>query len=259
MRTGTAILAALFAFAPVADAQGVDQIVAKNIAARGGLAALQGIRSLRMTGTVSIGPSTEAALVMEFKRPVMVRQEFTASGGTGVAAFDGTVAWQILPGPGKPVPERMSAEDQKEMEEQADVEGDLVDWRAKGSQMELLGREAVAGVDTWKLRLTLKSGAVRTLWIDAVTFLEIQSESKRKSAGKEIEFVSTTSDYRDVSGLRVPFRMETRPKWAQTGQKIVLRTVDVNVPIEDSRFRMPEVKPEPKSEPKSAPPAAPGS
>ncbi|MFI5181344.1 MAG: hypothetical protein ACHQPI_08150 [Thermoanaerobaculia bacterium] len=258
MKTGIAVLAVMLAGAAVAaedTAATVEQIVAKNIEARGGLAALKGIRSLRMTGTVSMGPAAPAGLVMEFKRPRMVRQEFIASGATGVAAFDGTVGWQLIPGAGKMVAERMSADDQREIEEQADVEGDLVDWKAKGSQVELLGGEILSGVETWKLRVTLKSGTVRTLWLDAGTFLEIQSESKRTTGGKEVEFVTTISDYRAVSGLRVPFQMETRPKWGSTGQKIVLRTVEVNVPIENSRFRMPESKPEPRP----APPAAPGS
>lgn len=253
MKTGIVMLAVMLVGASPAGTESVEQIVSKNIAARGGLAALKGVRSLRMTGTVSMGPSREAGLVMEFKRPMMVRQEFISAGATGVVAFDGTVAWQIMPGPGKMVPERMSAEDRREMEEQADVEGDLVDWKSKGSQVELLGREAVSGVDTWKLLVTLKSGTIRTVWIDATTFLEVQSESKRTSAGEEIDLVTTLSDYREVSGLWIPFQMETRQKWAATAQKIVFRTVDVNLPIEDGRFRMPETKPDSKAAPRAAP------
>ncbi len=243
MRLGIALLATTLAAAGPARTESVDQIVGKNIEARGGLAALKGIRSLRMTGEVSMGPSAPIGLVMEFKRPGMIRQEFSAHGTTGVAAFDGTTGWQVMPFAGKPVPEVLPADERKEMEEQADVEGDLVDWRAKGSRVELLGREALSGVETWKLRVTLKSGTVRTLWLDAGSFLEIQSESKRKVEGRDVEFVSTIGDYREVSGLRVPFLMESRVKGATTGQKITLRTVEVNVPIEDGRFRMPEPKP----------------
>lgn len=202
-----------------------------------------------MTGVVSMGPSAQIGLVMEFKRPGMVRQEFSAQGTTGVTAFDGTIGWQVMPFAGKFVPEVLSADERKEMEEQADVEGELVDWRAKGSRIELLGREALSGVETWKLRVALNSGTVRTLWLDAGSFLEIQSESKRKIEGKDVEFVSTIGDYRDVSGLRLPFLMETRLKGATSGQKITLQTVEVNVPIDDDRFRMPEPKPAPTAVP----------
>jgi hypothetical protein len=243
MRLGIAFLSTVLLGAGAAEAETVDQIVGKNIEARGGLATLKGIKSLRMTGSVSMGPSAQIGLVMEFKRPRMVRQEFSVQGMTGVAAFDGTIGWQIMPFAGKVVPERMSADEQREMEEQADVEGDLVDWKAKGSGVELLGREALSGVETWKLRVTLKSGTVRTVWLDSGSFLEIQSESKRKIEGKDVEFVSTTGDYREVSGLRLPFLMETRVKGAASGQKITLQAVDVNVPIDEARFRMPEPKP----------------
>lgn len=243
MRLGIAFLATLLLGAGAAEAETVDQIVGKNIEARGGLATLKGIQSLRMTGSVSMGPSAQLGLVMEFKRPRMVRQEFSVQGTTGVAAFDGKIGWQVMPFAGKAVPERMSADEQREMEEQADVEGDLVDWKAKGSGVELLGREALSGVETWKLRVTLKSGTVRTVWLDAGSFLEIRSESKRKIEGKDVEFVSTTGDYREVSGLRLPFLMETRVKGAASGQRITLQAVDVNVPIDDGRFRMPDPKP----------------
>ncbi len=253
MKSGIAILAALLAGAAPLGAQTLDEIVAKNIEARGGLGALRGIRTLRMSGTVSMGPGTQAGLVMEFRRPRMVRQEFSAGGTTAVAAFDGTAGWQLVPVAGKGVAERMSPDDQGEMEEQADVEGDLVDWKAKGSVVELLGKEPVSGAEAWKLRVTLKSGTVRTLWLDAGSFLEIQNETKRTAAGKTVEFVSTVSDYRDVSGLRIPFQMETRPKWASTGQKIVLTSVEVNVPIAESRFRMPESKPGATPPPAPAP------
>ncbi len=245
MRLGIAFLATMLLGAGASRAETVDQIVEKNIEARGGLAALKGIRSLRMTGVVSMGPTSEIGLVMEFKRPKMVRQEFFAQGKTGVAAFDGTVGWQVLPFAGKTVPERMNADEQRELEEQADVEGDLVDWKAKGSQVELLGRETLSGVETWKLRVTLRSGTVQTLWLDPGSFLEIQRESKRKIDGKDVEFVSTMGDYREVSGIRFPFLVESRVKGATNGQKITLQTVDVNVPVDDALFHMPGPKPVP--------------
>jgi hypothetical protein len=243
MRLGIAFLATLLLGTGGAGAETVDQIVEKNVEARGGLAALKGIRSLRMTGVVGMGPSAQIGLVMEFRRPRMVRQEFSVPGATGVAAYDGATAWQVMPFAGKVTPERMTPDERKEMEEQADIEGDLVDWRTKENVVELLGRESLSGVETWKLRVTPKAGTARTVWLDAATFLEIQSESKRKIDGKEVEFVSSIGDYRTVSGLRLPYLIETRVKGAVSGQKITLQTIEVNVPIDEGRFRMPEPKP----------------
>ena len=184
MKPGIVLAAALVAAATVLGAETVDEIVAKNLQARGGLEKLKSIQSVRMSGTLTLGPGTEAGISMEFRRPRMIRTEYTLQGRTAVQAYDGRVAWQVTPFSGKVEAELMTGEDLASMEEQADVEGELVDWKAKGLAVELLGRETVDGVDAWKLRITKKSGASKTMWVDAATFLEAREESERTVQGK---------------------------------------------------------------------------
>jgi len=244
MKPGVTLCAVLLLGAASAASQTVDEIVAKNLEARGGAERLKGTRSARMTGTMSMGSGMEAGLVFEFLKPGRIRQEFTVQGLTGITAFDGRTGWQVMPFAGKPDPEPLPLEDLKELEEQAEnLDGDLADWKEKGSRVELLGRETVDGTEAWKLRITLKSGTEKTVWLDAATFLEVRGISRRKIEGKDVEIVTTLRDYRDVSGIKVPFFMESRPKGQPSGQAVVFRTVEFDVPIDAARFRMPAARP----------------
>lgn len=243
MKTRMALLAVLLLGTVAAPAQTLEEIVAKNTEARGGLAKIKAIQSARMTGTMTMGQGLEASTVIEFKRPKMIRQEFTFQGMTGITAYDGKSGWQVMPFMGKKDPEPLSADDLKEMEDQADVEGDLIDWKEKGSKVELLGKDKVEGTDAWKLRVTLKNGTVKTLWLDTDSFLEIREESKRKVQGNEVEFVTTLGDYKEVGGLMVPFSFQTTPKTGSGSQTISIKTVEFNIPVDAAKFRMPEPKP----------------
>lgn len=251
MKPRIALLAALLLGTAAASAQTLDEIVARNLEARGGKEKLKAIQSARMTGTMTMGQGMEAAMVIEFRRPKMVRQEFTLQGMTGVTAYDGKIGWQIMPFMGKKDPEPMSADDLKEMEDQADIEGDLVDWKEKGSKVELLGKEKVEGTDAWKLRVTLKGGTVKTEWLDADSFLEIREESKRKIQGNEMEFVTTLGDYKEVGGVMVPFSFQSKPKGGTGSQSVTFKTVEFDVPIDAARFKMPEPKPAEPAAPKN--------
>ena len=252
MKLGVTICAVLFLGASAAAGQTVDEIVGRNLEARGGARRLQGVRSARMTGTMSMGPGMEAGVVFEFLKPRRVRQEFTVQGLTAVTAYDGRSGWQVMPFGGKPDPEPLPAEDLKEIEEQADnLDGDLAEWKEKGSRVELVGREALEGTDAWKLRITLKNGTEKTVWLDAATYLEFRGISHRKIEGKDAEIVTALRDYRDVAGLKVPFSIESRPKGLATGQTVVFRSVEFDVPIDEARFRMPAPRPAGAPPPKS--------
>ena len=134
-------IAALAFLAPMAQAQTADEIVAKYVQARGGMDKLKAVKSVRMTGKMMMGPGMEAPMVLEIQRPDKMRMEFTVQGMTGVQAYDGKVGWIVMPFMGKKDPEAVPAEDVKDFQEQSDIDGPLVDYKAKGKQVELLGKE----------------------------------------------------------------------------------------------------------------------
>ena len=78
-------LAAPAALAAPASAQTVDELIAKANEARGGLARIKAVQSVRMTGRMT-APGVEAPITLEMKRPRNTRMEFTVQGQTGVQA-----------------------------------------------------------------------------------------------------------------------------------------------------------------------------
>jgi len=236
-----------------AAAQTVDEIIAKNVAARGGEAKLRSVKSIRATGKVEVGPGMVAPTTMLIKRPGMVRLEFTVQGMTAIQAYDGKEGWAVMPFQGKKDPEPMAADDIKEFEDQADIDGPLVDYKGKGNTVEYLGKEKVEGSDAYKLRVTRKNGKVETSFIDADSGLEVKSIAKTKIRGNEAEVEVIYTDFRDVQGLIMPFSIDQAIVGSQQRQKIVLEKVDLNVDLNDEQFHMPAAAAPPAAKPADKP------
>ncbi len=224
------------------SAQTVDEIIAKNIQARGGADKLKSVQTIKATATMSMGGMEIPGVIIQ-KRPQMARLEFTVQGLTAVQAYDGKEAWQVMPFMGKKDPELMSADEAKETEEDADIDGPLVDYKSKGHQVELLGKEKIEGTDAYKLKLTLKNGDVKTIYIDADSFLQIKEDTKRTVRGTEQEIESSIGDYKDVNGIMFPFAIEGGIKGTDQKQKITIAKYELNVPADDSLFKMPAAAP----------------
>src|SRR5262245_14350964 len=230
-------LAALMAVP--AFAQTADEVIAKNMEARGGLDKIKAIKASRTTGKMVMGQGFEAPFVMMEKRPRQTRMEFSFQGMTGVQAYDGKNGWAIMPFMGKKEPEAVPADQNKMMEEQADMDGPLVDYKTKGHKVELLGKEQVEGADAYKLKLTMKSGKTRTIYLDADSYLEIKMEAKRVVRGAEVEGETTYGDYKEESGLMVPHTVESSVKGAPGKQTLIFEKFESNPDLPDSLFAMP--------------------
>jgi hypothetical protein len=233
------VVGALLA-APAA-AQTADELIAKSLEARGGLDKLKAIRTLRMTARMTMGPM-DLPMVIEAKRPNLFRADVTVQGTAAVQAYDGKTAWGISPmGTGQA--EAMPAEEAKEMADQGDIDGVLVDYKAKGHQVEVVGKEKVEGSDAWKLKITKKDGDVEYHFLDADSYLPVRVEAKRTIRGTEIEGESTLGDYKEAGGFLFPFSIQNGAKGRPEKQSISVEKIEVNPSIDDARFTMPAAKP----------------
>lgn len=235
------VLAAFVAvplFCVAASAQSVDDIIKKNIEARGGLEKIKAITTARMTGTATLGPGLQAAALLQFKRPHSIRFEFTIQGKAVIQATDGTTAWQVNPFTGTSDAEAMSADDAKDLNEDSDLDGALVDYKAKGNTVELIGKEDFEGSEVYKLKVTHKDGDIDYTYIDAGSFLELKQTTKRTQQGKEIEVDSFPGNYKAVNGVLMPYSLEVKAN-GQTQFQVTFDTIEVNKPIEDAVFKMP--------------------
>jgi len=232
-----------------AAAQTADDIIAKYLTARGGLAKIKAIQTERVTGTISIGPGADGPLLVERARPLKMHMEVTMDGRTYIRTYDGKSAgWVYNPFAGVPSVEPMTETEIANIFEEADFEGPFVDYKAKGNQIEFAGKEELKGKPVYKLRLTGKTGAASDFFFDASTGLLLKVTSTRKVDGKDVFSETFFSDYREVEGLKYPFLIESDTPGTEQIQKIVAEKIEVNVRIDEARFGKPS--------PPAPPPAA---
>jgi hypothetical protein len=218
-----------------------DELVARNIAAKGGEAKLSAIHSLRMTGKIRVnGDTLELGYVMLVKQPGSIRYEAVLQGLTEVQAYDGKQAWQINPFQGRKDPEKLSADDAKGLgEDAADFAGPLVGYQAKGYKLDYLGTEDVDGTEAHKLRITRPNGDVTYVYLDPEHFLEIRTLTRRIEHGVPKETVTDYGDYEQVEGVYFPFSQESGPKGSTERQKVQFEKAEANIAMLDALFSIP--------------------
>jgi len=236
----SALLLAGSTLATSAQAMTADELVAKNVAARGGMEALSAIKSLRLQGKLHIanfGVDVEAS--QTYKRPGDYRFEGTLQGMTMVQSYDGKEAWRIFPFQGRKDPERTSADDAKELAEQADFEGGWVNAAAKGNKLEYLGTDDVDGTDAHKLKVALANGVVQYVWFDPDAFLVIRTLKKRTVRGVEQREETDYSDYEKVNGTYFAFASSSGGVGDTQKSTFTVDKAEANVALEDSWFAFP--------------------
>ncbi len=239
MRRVLLAIAGLALLAVPAAAQTAEEIVARYIKTVGGAEKIQAVKTLRRSGKFTGGGGFEAAVVEENKRSNMVRQEFSLQGLTAVNAYDGKSGWKIEPWQGKKDPEPLGEEEMKQIVEDSDFDGPLVNYQQKGNKLEYVGMEPVEGTDAHKLKLTTANGDVRYYYMDTDYFVPIKIDTKRMVRGAEREYETSLGDYKEVAGWYLPHSIEVNVKGSQNRQKITYDKIEANVPIEDLRFHMP--------------------
>jgi hypothetical protein len=244
-----------------AAAQSVDDILAKYFVARGGLDKIKAVQSERVTGTISFGPGAEGPFVVERARTLKMHMEFNLNGQVIIRTYDGKSAgWTYNPfatNPEEPTPpavQPMSKDELRNVFEEADFDGPFVDYKSKGSHIELAGKEDVEEKPAYKLKLTNRDGDVSYFFFDASTHLLLKWQGNRKLADKDVPWISFFRDFREVNGLKYPFLIESAEVGAENTQKIIAEKIEVNVPIDEARFGKPSPPPPP---PPPAPPAEP--
>src|SRR5438874_5863214 len=219
----------------------VDELVAKDIEAKGGATALNNLQTLRSTGKLllPVQGQIELGYLQTKKRPDEVRDEASLQGMTQIEAYDGKEGWKVSPFFGRKDPERISTDDVKALVEDSEIDGPLVDWNEKGSTVEYLGTEDVDGTDAHKLKVVRKNGDVSFVYLDPDHFLEIRIVTGRMRHGAYEEVETDLGDYEKAGGVFVPTSIEAGPKGASDKQRIIIDKLEANVPVDDAIFHFP--------------------
>ena len=223
----------------------VDEIIAKNAAARGGVDAWRKVRTMIWMGHVESAnaPTPNAPFVLALRRPNSTRFEITAMNQRIVRVFDGKEGWKIRPSSGgaPDVQPYTPAEVRYARDEQV-IDGPLLDHAAKGIAVSLDGMDAIEGKDAYRLAVTLPSGAHRHVWVDAASFLDVRYDREAPGlSGAPVKIEVTYRDYREVDGVQVPFAIESGVAGAAKKDRLVLERVSLNPPLDDAMFVKPLV------------------
>lgn len=230
-------LALLVAAPSYAQTPTAEELVAKNLAARGGLEKLQSLNTMKVTGTVAF-QGMEMPMTLLTKRPNKMRQELTMQGQSIVQAFDGQTVWASNPmlGPGARAVEGPQAD---ALKNQALFDGPLVGYKERGDTIELVGPAEVEGAKAWKLKVTRQDGRSMFIFLDAATFLERQWSVTMEQNGLTMEVDTIIGDYQPVDGVQVARSMRTIMGGNPMGT-LKIDSVEFNVPVDDSVFVMPK-------------------
>ncbi|MBS1766069.1 MAG: hypothetical protein JST05_01510 [Acidobacteria bacterium] len=230
--------AALAAQAPAPDpaSMTVDQVLAKLFDAEGGIAKLKSIQSRRITGHIE-GLPDPVSFDQLNARPDRIRlttrtEARPAAEGqpaqpaaTQVKTFDGKAgwAWSDTEAPRALEPEEIKVLD-------ADFDGPLMDYAAKGNKVEFEGLQTFQNQKALVLKVTLKDKRVQTMYLDPKTFLKFSQVNGEGKAGTELDFW----DYQEVEGMPMAYEVIIGPVSVRVDR------IQLNAPISDTDFAPPK-------------------
>jgi outer membrane lipoprotein-sorting protein len=222
-------------------AQTVDEIIAKNLLAKGGAEKWQSVSSVKMSGTMTV-QGKELPLTVYAKRPNLNRQEIALPDGKVVVqAFDGTTAWMINPMSDQP--QTIPADAADVMKNSADFDGALINYKAKGHTIALVGKETLRDKPVYHLKVTMKGGqVVQDYFLDAESGIELKTSAQvdlgMDPSGKKQPLDTEMSNYKAIDGIMIPHTIKQFMNGNQSVQ-MSITSVQFNAPIDDAIFKMP--------------------
>lgn len=236
------LLAAFALFTRGLCAQTADGVINSYIEARGGLAKIKGVKTQRVSGTVSFGPGAEGPFLVEHERPLKLHTELTINDQTMIRTYDGRKqGWVYNPFTPNPAVQAMSEGELAAVLDEADFDGPFVDYKSKGNQIEFIDKEEVLGKTAYKVKLTTKPGDASNFYFDASTHLLLKWEGTRKIGDHDVPWQEVFHDFRDVNGLKFAFVIEASSPGTDEVQKITAEKIELNVAIAEARFGKPNV------------------
>jgi hypothetical protein len=254
-----------------AAAQDAQSLVAKNLEARGGAAALAAIKNVQFQGRTIFPGDFEVTYKETHARvgsSAADRAEFGIQGLDIIQAYDGHGGgWKVNPLQGRKDAEKMSTDEARSLADSALIEGPLLASRSDGSKVSYLGREDFDGTLAYKLKVAQKDGDEFVYWLDPDTYLEIKVDETRRVRGAEQTNETELGDYEKVAGVYFPMSVESWPQGQESQRsRTIIATGTANAPVSDDYFAEPRgpgtpakatgaEPPDASNKPKGKPPA----
>ena len=230
------ILVAVLSFVFIsANAQTADDIIQKYANAVGGLSAFNAVKTVKMTGTVTT-QGMDLPLTVQIINGRAIRNDVEAMGQSVINSYKDGKGWKINPLAGITTATDMTDAELNDFKTQSKLASQLIDYKARGHKVELLGQEDVEGIKTYKIKLTNKDdGKETTYFISTADNMLIKYNSTREMQGQQFEIENFLSDIKEVNGLKFAMT-RTQKIEGQVFQEIKLSTIELNVTIDEKIF-----------------------
>ncbi|MFM2360239.1 MAG: hypothetical protein RLY16_2232 [Bacteroidota bacterium] len=214
----------------VAQAQTAEEIIEKYIAAIGGADNVRKINSMKVTGHVEV-QGIEIPFDVAAVNGKGFRTDAEFQGNKIIDIVTPTKGWSQNPFAGKTSIQPLTDDELKEKLDELDIQDAFVDYAAKGSTIESLGKDEEDGNEYFKIKLTTKNKNESVYYFDLKTNLIYKRESIMKQEGQEIKMTAKNFDYQFTEiGVKIPFKVD------QGGMVMVYKTVTFNVPVDEKIF-----------------------
>jgi outer membrane lipoprotein-sorting protein len=260
-----ASLAAEEGRAPVARLS-AEQIVAKSVAARGGLDAWRKVETMMWLGHIESthAPAPSVRFVLSQKRPNKMRFEIDAMQDRTLRVFDGLRGWKMHPSHGRPEVQPFTIDEVRFAQSGPGLDGPLVDYAQKGSSVSVVGIDEIEKHNAYHLIVRTAAGESQHVWVDAKTFLEIRYDrpaggpglaapsgggaesaagpsaaagEARAAVGRTVSVVYR--DYKTTDGLKIPSLIETGVAPGAQPDRMVIERVVLNPSLNEQTFSLP--------------------
>lgn len=226
-----------------AVAQDAQSLIAKNLDARGGAAALAAIKNVTFEGRV-IEPGDFELQYKETRARLPAaaadRVDVWLQGLDIIHAYDGHEGWKVNPLQGRKDAEKMSADEARALADSGLIEGPLLASRTDGSKVTYLGRDDFDGTLAYKLKVIQKDGDEFVYWLDPDTYLEIKVDETRRIRGAQETTETELGDYEKVAGVYFPMSVENWPQGQESArERTIIATGTANTPVTEDYFAEP--------------------
>jgi hypothetical protein len=217
------------------SAQTADEIVSKHVAAIGGKDAISQVKSVYAENSVTMmgGDNPSTTMIVD---GVGYKNETEFNGTKIVQCYTDRGGWTINPMAGAANATPMPDDVYNAGKGQVNIGGALYDYAAKGSKIELLGKDGSA----YKIKLTSKENVEAVYLIDSTSYFVTSVVSKGKMQDQDVDITTKFSDYRKTDlGYVIPYAIDL-DIGGQFTLTIAVKKVELNKTIDPAVFAMPK-------------------
>lgn len=223
---------AVFLLPLVLQAQTAEDLIAKNIAAKGGAAKLEAIKTARHVLTMKVGEQ-EVVMRIDQQRGGKMRAEKTSPGPRFHQVFDGKAGVILDESEGDRAFRPMTQKEVAEALDEADIdEVPFINHQAKGNKVQYLGLVARRGRKLHHLRVEVKGVGIQDWYLDPATFLEAEVELQH---GELQGVIGVYKAFKPVAGYLKAHRVEMMTPDGQVVGTVVNET-EANVDFPEHHF-----------------------